>query len=106
MQARDLLQRIRERDLYSCFTAIRIPHLEKCHKTCNGCEDKEIQKNLRVVKRLYKSDSDKDEFAKNICDNFKASVKTPKLEPDDIWVEVGYYSYYLNEHVWMYLACK
>ena len=49
----------------------------------------QLQAKLTVVKSLFESDAEKDKFAKNVCDNFKASVKTSKLEPEDIWVEVS-----------------
>ena len=101
-----MLQRVRERDLYSCSAAIRIPQLEQFHQTCNKCKDKVIESNLKVVKTLHKSDSDKNEFANNVCEHFKASVKTSKLEPEDIWVEVGCDIHYLNEYVWMYITCR
>lgn len=105
MQARDLLQRVRKRDLYSCSAVIRIPQLEQCHQACEGCKDTVTQQNLKVAKRLYKFDRDKDEFAKNVCDNFKGSEKTSKLKPEDVLVEVGCDSHYLNEHVCRNVHC-
>lgn len=50
---------------------------------------------------LLKSDTEKKEFAKNVCDNFKASMKMSKLKPEDVWVEVRCDSHYLRiTHVW------
>lgn len=81
-----MLRRVKERDLYSCCTTTRIPKLEQ---NCSKCEDKETKDNFRVAKGLFLSDEKRSEFAKNVCDNFKASVEASKLSDEELWVEVS-----------------
>lgn len=94
-----MLQRVEERDLYSCLVTIRVPEIEKCHSECQECTDDETGLNLKIVKKLCDSDEGTDlksKFAQNIYDKFKNLNPQSALKKEHLWIEVIHINYYSN----------
>lgn len=87
------MQRVEERDLYSCLVTIRVPEIEKCHSGCPECTDDETRLNLKIVKKLHSDDGMdlKLMLAQKICDKFKNTNAQSTLTEKHLWIEVIYY---------------